>query len=307
MATKHLPLDQLGWDHLRALLEVARGGALAPAARKLGVDQSTISRRLAQVEYSSGGTLFRRDRKGIVLTPFGREVFTRVEKMETALHEIQGLTADRYGQNAGTVSIATMEGVGAMLISRAVRKLHERFAAIEIQLATTSNYVDIARRESDIFVSFFEPPPKSLHTQKVADVHFHLYASASYLAGREIARPEDLAQDFFIGYIDDPIYLPSARWLEEFVDAPRIGFRATSMFSQLFAAQEGLGVVLLPSYAEAESFGLIRLLPDRSARVPLFISVQYDLQYLPHIRAVFDLLAQLMAEKLAAQQPMAPA
>lgn len=251
MGTKFLSLDQLGWDQLRALLETVRSGSLAAAAKRLGVDQSTVSRRLAQVEFSTGSTLFKRDHKGLVLTPLGREVFIRIERMETALHEIQGLSAQ--GQMvSGCVTIASMEGVGSLLIARVAKDVADRYPEVEIHLVTTSNYVDVAKREADIFVSFFEPRATSLVTCKVADVPFHLYASRHYLQGRIISSPDDLTvNDRFISYIDDPIYLPSARWLERIIRNPRICFRATSMFSQMSAAQEGVGIVILPSYANA--------------------------------------------------------
>lgn len=113
-----------------------------------------------------------------------------------------------------------------------------------------------------------------------------------------IAGPEDLADDLFIGYIDDPMYLPAARWLESIIEKPRIGFRATSMFSQMFAAQEGLGIVMLPSYANAESLGLVKIIEDRYSEVPLFASVQRDMQYLPHIRVVFETIAAYLQEKI---------
>ncbi|GAA4134044.1 hypothetical protein GCM10023067_55910 [Aminobacter aganoensis] len=215
--------------------------------------------------------------------------------MEAALLEIQGLATQGQAVS-GVVTVASMEGVGSMLISRSVKAIAGVHPQIEVHLITTSNYVDLARREADVFVSFFEPPAASLATRKVADVHFHLYASDNYLLGRRVAAPEDLANDVFIGYIDDPIYLPSARWLEDIIPSARIGFRATSMFSQMFAAEEGLGIVMLPPYARAETLGLKRLIPDRYVEVPLFISVQQDLQFLPHIRAVYDSLVTYLGE-----------
>ncbi|WP_244467971.1 LysR family transcriptional regulator [Nitratireductor soli] len=288
-------MTQLGWDHLRVLLEVARTGTLLTAARRLGVDQSTVSRRLAQVEFSTGGTLFKRTRQGLSLTPRGCEVVSRVERMEAALIEIQGLTAQ--GQELiGCVTIASMEGVGSLLIARSVKALAEIHPQIEVHLITTSNYVDLNRREADIFVSFFEPPAASLVTHKIADIHFHLYASDDYLQGRRIEGPDDLVDDMFIGYIDDPTYLPSARWLEDIVPNARIGFRATSMFSQMYAAEEGLGIAMLPPYSRAEALGLKKIVPDKFAVVSLFISVQQDLQFLPHIRAVHDSLLAYLGE-----------
>ncbi|AET92397.1 LysR family transcriptional regulator [Burkholderia sp. YI23] len=297
MVTKAFSLDQLGWDHLRALLEAARGGSLAAAAKKLGVDQSTVSRRLAQVEFSAGEALFRRCRTGLVLTALGREVFIRVERMEAALHEIQGLTAQGQSVN-GRVTVASMEGVGSLLIARAVKGLKERHPLVQVNLVTTSSYVDVAKREADIFVSFFEPSSASLITQKIADVPFYLYASPAFLERRPVPNAQALAGEDFIGYIDDPAYLPSARWMDGIVSNPTFGFRATSMFSQMYAAQEGLGIVMLPSYANAESMGLKKVIEERCTEVPLFISVQHDLQYLPHIRATFEALAAYLGSRI---------
>jgi len=298
MGTKYLSLTQLGWDHFRVVLEVARTGTLVAAARRLGVDQSTVSRRLAQVEFSTGGTIFKRNRQGLSLTPLGNEIFSRVEKMEASLLEIQGITS-KGTIASGRVTIASMEGIGSLLIARSLKALSVAYPEIEVHLVTTSNHVDISKREADIFVSFFEPATGSLVTQKIADVCFHLYASDEYIGGRTIMLPTDLQGETFIGYIDDPIFLPSARWLEEFIENPKIGFRATSMFSQMNAAQEGLGIVMLPNYAQAELSGLRKIVPDRFTTVPLYISVQQDSRFLPHIRAVYDSLLGYLGETVS--------
>jgi len=295
MGTKYLTLTQLGWDHFRVVLEVARTGTLIAAARRLGVDQSTVSRRLAQVEFSTGGTIFKRNRQGLSLTRLGNEGFSRIEKMEAALLEIQGF-ASQGTDVTGCVTIASMEGVGSLLIARSLKAISVGYPGIEVHLITTSNHVDISRREADIFVSFFEPPSASLTTQKIADVRFHLYASDEYINGRAIMQPADLRDETFIGYIDDPTYIPSARWLEDIVEHPKIGFRATSMFSQMNAAQQGLGIVMLPSYAQAESSGLRKIVPESFTTLPLFISVQQDLPFLPHKRAVYDSLLGYLGE-----------
>lgn len=65
-----------------------RGPARCLGGAEAGVDQSTVSRRLAQVEFSMGGTLFKRSRQSLALTQLGREIFSRVERMEAALLEI---------------------------------------------------------------------------------------------------------------------------------------------------------------------------------------------------------------------------
>ncbi|WP_414444690.1 LysR family transcriptional regulator [Burkholderia sp. 22PA0106] len=298
MVTKAFPLDQLGWDHLRTLLEAARGGSLAAAAKKVGVDQSTISRRLAQVEYSTGEALFRRSRTGLVLTALGQEVFVRVERMEATLHEIQGLTAQGRAMS-GRVTIASMEGVGSLLIARAAKRLRDHHPRVQINLVTTSSYVDVAKREADIFVSFFEPSSTSLVKRKVADVPFYLYASPQYLDEHQSADPRALENETFIGYIDDPSYLPSARWMDGVVSNPTFGFRSTSMFSQMQAAQAGLGIVMLPSYARAEELGLTRYVERACREIPLFVSVQHDLLILPHVGAVFEEVTEYLASHIA--------
>ncbi len=298
MATKSFSFEQLGWDQLRTLLEVARGGSLEAAARRLGVDQSTVSRRLAQVEYSAGSALFKRDRKGLQLTPMGREVLDKLEQMEAMLHEIQGIAA--RGQSvSGRVVIASMEGVGALLISRAAKTLIDRHPGLEIHLITTSNFVDISRREADIFVSFFEPSSGSLTTHAITEVPFYLYASPLYIGLRKIRSADQLCDDLFIGHMDDPVYLPATRWLESIIEKPKIVFRATSMFSQMHAAQEGLGIVMLPSYANAEALGLVKIVEDKYAEVPLFVSVQRDMQYLPHIRVVFETIVSYLQNNIS--------
>lgn len=294
MSTKRIPFEELSWDHLRYLLEVGRGGTLAFAARKLRVDQSTVSRRLSQLEFSAGATLFTRQRNGLVLTVLGRAMFDRVAKMEAELHALQGIASQ--GQDIkGCVRVASMEGIGSMLIAGAVTEFARQNPKIELNLITSSSFVDISRREADIFVSFFQPSAISLIKRQVAEVNFFLYAAPEYLRGRKIETLSDLGDDVFIGYVDDPVFLPSARWLEDIIPNAKIGFRATSMISQLHAAESGLGIVMLPPYARPHKFGLEPVLANSAYTIrSIWVSVQQDLQYLAHVNAAYTFLCRLL-------------
>ncbi|HET9754672.1 MAG TPA: LysR family transcriptional regulator, partial [Myxococcales bacterium] len=138
------------WGDLRFFLEVARNGTLAAAARKLGVDNTTVGRRLAALERDLGARLFTRTPDGLALSAAGEAMRAAGVEMEQALlrAEQRALGADR--KLSGLVRVATTELLGEVIVLPALRALHERHPQIRVELLTGSGQLDIARREADV-------------------------------------------------------------------------------------------------------------------------------------------------------------
>ena len=97
------------WDDLRVFLAIARGGSLSAAARSLGVNHSTVFRRINSLEERLQVRLFERSRKGYTLTEAGEEIFSSVEQIEDQIFEIQRKLLGKDIRLSGTLKISTTD------------------------------------------------------------------------------------------------------------------------------------------------------------------------------------------------------
>lgn len=291
-----MQLEQLNWDDLRIFLAVARAGNLAKAAKKLRVDQSTVSRRIAQLEYSLGASLFERSHTGLSLNSFGQHLLMSAEAMDNGFASLTAALDQQNSAPHGTVRIGTMEGIASLYLSSRLVPFNKSFPGIIVELVTSAQQLYVTRREADVFLGFFKPPGKGLDAELMGRFALHLYIADSYIERHGLPTSvEDLAQHSFVGYIDDLIQIDAVRWLEDAVERPKIVFHSSSMVAQMFAAAAGAGIVLLPEFADAQRFGLRRLLGD-DVRITrdLWLSVHRELRYVPRVKEAVGFLERLL-------------
>ncbi|VFR24354.1 Transcriptional regulator, LysR family [plant metagenome] len=289
-------LNRLNWNDLRIFLAVGQASTLCAAARQLGVNESTASRHVSHLEQVIGELVFTRDHQGFHLTPRGRELFEYVQEMEkSALAFTEALSGARQDV-AGRVRVATMEGIATLYLSGAFAELRRRHPGLEVELLTSAELVHVNRRQADVFLSFFPSEGRGLEAAPVGEFQLHLYGSEEYLAvhGRPASRA-DLSNHVFVSYVDDLVQLDTVRWLTEGVDDPKVVFHSTSMLAQMFAAAAGTGLVMLPTFARAERFGLVPLL-TQEIRVPriIWLTVHRDQQYSRRVKAVTGFLREIL-------------
>ena len=287
-------LRHLDWDDLRVFLEAARAQSVSRAAKALGVDHSTVSRRLSRLEYAVGGALFERARDGLRLNDTGLAVLRRAEALSASVADLRD---DLVGQGAGgKVRLATMEGIASLFVAPRLARLRESEPDLQVELLTSSQLVRVSRREADLVLNFFEPADKNLVGERIGRFQTGLYASQLYLdrAG-PIKDVHDLVDKVFVGYIEELVALEAVHWLRELVDFARLVFTSNSMIAQMQAARGGLGIVALPSFAVAEFPDLIPVLPDtlRGYR-DLWLSSHPDTARLPRVSRLRQFLKQMI-------------
>jgi len=165
------------WRDLRFFLELARTGTLAAAGRKLGVDNTTVGRRLSALERDLGSKLFSRTPDGLVLTAAGEAIRTAGEEMEQAVlrGEQRVLGSDR--KLSGLVRVATTEMLGELAVLPALRSVHERHPQIRVEVLTGAGRLDIARREADVALRYGRPESGELVARRAGTMAFAPYAS----------------------------------------------------------------------------------------------------------------------------------
>ena len=291
-----MAFDNMNWDDLRVFLQAARAGNLAQAAKRMRLDHTTVGRRIAQLEAALGTAVFERHRTGLRLNDVGEKLLRHAEVVESAIIAIREDThAAGEGQLTGVVRLATMEGIASLYLAQRLSKLRALEPWLVVELVTSPQTVYVHRREADLFVSFFCPAGQGLVSEKVGRFSLGLYASRAYLDQHGTPdKPEDLAEHWFVSYIEDLIQVDAVRWLTDVVENPRIAFHSNSMIAQVNAAGGGLGIVMLPSFAVSGRADLVQVLPDRCRTTrDIWLNVHNDLQFSPRIRAVTRFLKEL--------------
>jgi DNA-binding transcriptional LysR family regulator len=283
------------WSDLEVFLTVARNGSHARAGKALGVDPTTVGRRLAALEAELGARLFDRTPSGLVPTAAARALLPRAERIEAELfaaaRELSG--ADR--QASGSVRVTGGDGLLHYVLVPALAELRARHPALEIELRGDTRVLDLSRREADVAVRLVRPKEPGLAARRLGAMGFGIYASQAWLERRGAPRAvRDLATHEWIGFEAALDGLPQNRWLAREVPGLRYAVRANTTAAQVRACVSGLGVGLFPVFVEPAEPRLVRLLP-RVAPPPrdLWAVTHEALRGNARVRAVLDWLVAL--------------
>jgi DNA-binding transcriptional LysR family regulator len=288
---------QLDWSTLPFFLELARQGRLAPAARRLRVDHTTVSRRVAELEKSLDQKLFDRTADGFSLTEDGRALMPYAEAMEAQASAIADTPRGSAGGAVqGRVRVASMEGIAAQYLARRLPRLARQHSGLMVELVTSPALFNLTKREADISLSFVPVRGPKLDIRRIGGFALFLYASPGYLAEQGTPQgPEDLAGHRFVDYVEDLVQIPEVHWLLDVVPSPQVSFRSSSMYAQATAAANGAGLVLLPAFAgEADSRLVPVLKPQVRSERPVYLAVHQDLAWVPRVRETVRFLEETL-------------
>lgn len=282
----------LNWDDLRLFLSVARGGSFLAAGKRLGLNHTTLARRVSVLEQSLGARLFDRSPRGLQPTKAGLALLQHAGRVE---EEILAAGREMEGQDeqvSGMVRLATPEAFGTFFIAPRAHLLHARYPGIALELAPESRTVNLSKREADIAISLHRPDTGRLNAARLVDYRIGLYASEDLLARTgPVTSLEQLRSRPFISYIEEMIDLPELRYLDQSL-AEHCVFRSSSVAAQMEAVASGLGFGLLHCFAVAPHMRLVRVLPEVVEVVRSYwMVVHSDLARVPRIRAVADFVA----------------
>lgn len=277
------------WNDLRHFLAVARHGSTLAAARALGVNQSTVHRRLAELERRLGGALATRHPTGYRLTEFGERLLPYARSVEDSIISVER-AASGYGDDvAGTIRLTCPEPiVGRLMASGLLARFHELHPKADVELLTSDLYLDLSRGEADIALRSGEPDDPHLVGRKVADSIWAVYASASYI--QQHGRPQtvsDLSIHRLIAFEGAMERHRANLWLASAAPDAVIAARNASVLGVLLAVKAGVGVAALPTtIAEAE--GLVEVLPPIAELTRgWYLLTHPDLRRQPRIAAFF--------------------
>ncbi len=295
------------WDDLRVFLALHRQGTHAGAARALGVDATTLGRRIAALEAGISVRLFERTPGGLVPTGAGRTLMAHAERVE-----LEFLSAERElgGADArldGVVRLTGGDGLLTYLVVPRLFTFRERHPGIDVMLTGDIRALDISRREADVALRLSRPREASLIARRIGRFQYGIYGGQSYIGRHGQPRSaRELGSHVWLSYDSTLEHIPDARWLREHVPEPRFALRTNQTVTLVSACAAGHGLAVLPTAFEIADPRLTRLLPR--APLPtrdLWMVFHRDLRTNARVTALCAWLVELFAESISDGQPPA--
>lgn len=273
----------MNWDDLHVLAVLEREGSLAGAARALGVNHATVSRRISALEESLGQTLVRRLARSTPLTERAKEIAAIARDMEQSAQRIERLAHAAQGTLSGRVRLTAPPALVSEVIIPAMRDLRANHPDLQIVLSANSHIASLDSGQADLAVRMVEPQGKQNIVRRIGSVEFALYAAP------DIARlpPQ---QWRYIAFDETLAHVPQQRWLEEFAGSRPLDLLTGDFHSQFAAARAGLGVALLPCVMGQPCKELVRVCGEQPAPRSVWMVIHADLKHAPAVRAVADML-----------------
>jgi len=293
----------LDWQDIQIFLEVARSQRLADAARRLGLDHSTLSRRTRRFEQALNTQLFERSTHGYHLTDAGQQLLDHAEEMARHAFEASESLTDKNHQISGQIRLGVTEGFGTWVIAPLLSAFCERHPGVTLDLLALPRVVNLSRHEADLAITVERPVSPGLVISRLCDYRLRLYGSNDYLARH--GRPERLEQlgaHRLIGYVDDLIFSEQLSYLEPLIDpavvghpGPHFAMRSTSVTTQHAACLHGAGLAVLPCFMASTTQTLENVMTDAVAIDRQFwITARQEQRRLARVRLLWDFLREAL-------------
>lgn len=281
----------LNWDDLRILLAVADTGSQSAAAARLGINQTTISRRLRQLEQQYGKPLLQRQRYGYSFTEEAKLLIRQARKMEHhALEIARAQVNSQRSEPKGEVIISSTDMVLKYMIAPMLTEFRQRYPRIELVLLTDDKIVSLSHMEADIALRYVNSEQQGLAQRRLLTFQYRYFASPDYLQRYPIDIQQQLSGHRLLKFehktyhynpeqqrdLDNNEVVLRSNHIDMLIDACRQGLGILSVQEQFGKRIPGLQIIMLPPHRE----------------VSLWIASHKDNRHLPAIRAVIDFIVE---------------
>lgn len=288
----------LSADDLRLLLAVARTGRMTTAGSALGLDRTTVGRRIKRLEQSLDATLLVRAADGWELTHLGQIIAERAAPLDEMLRQVREDAGQGGDSLRGTIRIAAPDGFGVSFVTPAIAAVKRAHPELVIELVTSARPVAARGAGYDLIVSIGAPPLGRLVTEPLTPYTLGLYASRDYLArGDRIRSRDDLSRHAFVFYVDSLLSVGELDLMQSF-SGTGVGVASTNVLAQLEATRRGAGIGLLPGFLAEPHAELGRVLAaEVRFELDFLLSYHAESRELPAIQAIREELRSEIAAR----------
>jgi DNA-binding transcriptional LysR family regulator len=287
----------LDWDKLRIFHAAADAGSFTHAGEALSLSQSAISRQVSALEHDLQVPLFHRHARGLILTEQGEMLYRTVRDVVFKLENAQARLADSKERPGGELRVTTTLGIGTNWLTPRIGEFLELYPDINLTLLLVDGELDLAMREADVAIRVREPVQADLIRRRIFTMHFHAYASASYLKRHgEPKSFDDLDSHRIISYgAQAQAYLDNINYLQRAgreTKNPRNSVLTINNISALRRAVEnGIGISVLPDYLALSETALVRILPQSEMpEMDCYLVYPEEMKNVARVRVFCDFL-----------------
>jgi DNA-binding transcriptional LysR family regulator len=284
-------MQDLNWNDLRYVLAIARsGGAHGPAGRLLGVNETTVSRRLARIEAVLGSKLFQRSEGSLRQTDAGHRVIEHAERVELEVEAVKEMSIGTKSAVAGSVRLTSIPILINRLLFPDLKRLYSACPDLRIEFIAESRNLSLTKRDADLALRLARPNKEQrVIARRIAQIKYAVYAT------RKSSRLP------WIVYEDRMLELPHAAWLQH---KARTENGVTNVVVNdaelaLHAVKAGLGRSLLPTFVGETERGLTRLGGVEAVlERELWLLVHPELKHLARVKAVIAWIEEAVTSRL---------
>jgi len=280
-------------DDLLILLAVSRSGKFTTAAQALGLNHTTVSRRIAALEKALGGRVLARAAGGWEVTELGAEAVLVAERIESAVSAL-GPSDGAPDPITGVVRMTATDGFSAYIAAPAVAKLRRDHPGLSVEIVTVTRRALQQRSGLDIEVVVGTPQVHRAEAIRLGEYRLGMYASRAYLADNGTPGTiEELTQHQLVYFVDSMLQVDDLDAPRRLVPSMRDGLSSTNVFVHVEATRAGAGVGFLPCFMADRHTDLVRLLPsDFAELLPYWMVLRPDSMRRPAVAAVVQALRE---------------
>lgn len=278
------------WNDLKYFLAVARHGSTIAAAKALRLSQSTVQRRLAELEKKIGRHLVTRTATGYRLTDFGKELQPYAERIKSMVADFERHVSDTARDRSGVIRVTCPEPI-VQRMTPLIERFHASHAKLRVEFVMSDRYLDLLKGEADVAFRSGDTD-EELVGHKIADSVWAVYASCEYIERHgKPEHVEELSRHPLVCLDKSMSNHRVAKWLKELVPDARIAARNNSVLGLMYAVKSGVGVGALPTAIADTEPSLVRVLgPIPELTRSWRLLTHPDLRRTPRIAAFFDFI-----------------
>lgn len=282
----------LAWDDLRLVKAVAEAGSLPAAAGRLGLNHSTVFRRLGQIEQALGVPLFERHRTGYVPTPAGEEIAALAERVDSDVTGVVRRLAGREPAPAGELRVTTNDSLLIHLLTPLFARFLATFPDIGLDVVLDNQALNLSRRDADVAIRATDEPPDTLVGRRAARIAWALYGRASDFPMPQAVDEDMLASCRWVSLGDNMGSLKAVKFVKAAIAPDRVAYKVNTVLGLAEAVEGGIGIGHLPCFIADIRPSLTRLAPpDPAFSADLWLLTHPDLRHAARVRALLDFLA----------------
>lgn len=299
-------ISDVDWNLLKSFLAIMEAGSVLGAAKKIGGNQPTLSRHIAELEEKLGVVLFERTARGLKPTAIAHLIFPSVHEMALSSQKIAFSIMQSNQSLRGVVRISCSQVMATFLMPPLMIEFRKIHPDIKIDLVSTNHISNLLNREADIALRFIRPEQHSLIAKKLCDLHFGAYATKNYLSsiGVEIDKSRYLTLSeifqFDVIGLDKEMSLIdvlSASGLQ--VEKEMFAFKTDDHVAGIHLVSHGGGIGFMPKYVASQFEQMQSVLDDTLQQsLPMWLVTHREIRDAPLIRLVYDFLGEAIPREI---------